>query len=60
MTVTFLKRQKEQARQQRNQDKQAQREERKRLKAERPKGEVGGLDPDIAHIIPGPQPPLEP
>lgn len=59
MTVTFNKRQKERARQERNQEKEARREERKRLKAERPKGEVDGLDPDIAHIIPGPQPPLE-
>jgi hypothetical protein len=59
MTVTFIKRQKERARQQRNQDKQVKREERKREKAERPDRVVGGVDPDIAHIIPGPQPPLD-
>jgi hypothetical protein len=60
MTVTFIKRQKERARQQRNQDKQVKREERKRLKSERPSRVECGMDPDIAHIIPGPQPPLEP
>ncbi|MGZ3460065.1 MAG: hypothetical protein ACXU86_16355 [Archangium sp.] len=60
MTVTFIKRQKERARQQRHQDKEVKREERKRLKAERPSRTEGGLDPDIAHIIPGPQAPLEP
>jgi hypothetical protein len=59
MTVTFIKRQKERARQQRNQDKQVKREERKREKAERPARADGGVDPDIAHIIPGPQAPLE-
>jgi hypothetical protein len=59
MTVTFIKRQKERARQQRNQDKQLKREERKRDKAERPARVEGGVDPDIAHIVPGPQAPLE-
>lgn len=59
MTVTFNKRQKERARQERNADKQVKREERKRLKAERPDRAEGGVDPDIAHITPGPQPPLE-
>ncbi|WP_375770214.1 hypothetical protein NR798_04790 [Archangium gephyra] len=59
MTVTFIKRQKERARQQRNQDKQVKREERKREKAERPDRVAGEADPDIAHIIPGPQPPLD-
>jgi hypothetical protein len=59
MTVTFIKRQKERARQQRNQDKQLKREERKREKAERPARVDGGVDPDIAHIVPGPQAQLE-
>ncbi len=59
MTVTFIKRQKERARQQRNQDKQLKREERKREKAERPARTDGGVDPDIAHIVPGPQALLE-
>ena len=58
MTVTFIKRQKERARQQRKQDKQDKRAERKREKAERPAAEAG-VDPDIAHIVPGPQPLLE-
>jgi hypothetical protein len=60
MTVTFIKRQKERARQQRQQDKQTKRDERKREKADRPSRADGGVDPDIAHIIPGPQAPLEP
>ncbi len=59
MTVTFIKRQKERARQQRNQDKVLRREERKREKAERPSRADSAVDPDIAHIVPGPQPPLE-
>ncbi|SEU13746.1 hypothetical protein [Stigmatella erecta] len=59
MTVTFIKRQKERARQQRNQDKQLKREQLKREKAERPARVSGGVDLDIAHIIPGPQAPLE-
>lgn len=52
------KRQKEKERQEHQKEKVAKREERKRLKAEKPKTE-GGEDPDIAGIIPGPQPPLE-
>ena len=53
------KRQKELARAQRQKDKDAKREERKRQKAERPTREPGAEDPDIAGIVPGPQPPLE-
>jgi hypothetical protein len=52
------KRQKEQARLQKRQEKQAERAERKKTKAERPAGEPG-VDPDIAGIVPGPQPVLE-
>jgi hypothetical protein len=59
MTDTFIKRQKERARQQRQQDKQLKREQLKREKAERPTRLAGAADPDIAHIIPGPQPLLE-
>jgi hypothetical protein len=59
MTVTFIKRQKERERQQRKQEKVVKREERKRVKAERPGRAEGGVDPDIAHIVPGPQPMLE-
>ncbi len=57
--VTFSKRQKERDRQQRKQEKMARREQRKHEKAARPSRLEGGVDPDIAHIIPGPQPLLE-
>lgn len=50
------KRQKEMNRQQQQQEKRADRAERKKLKAERPANADGGIDPDIAGIIPGPQP----
>lgn len=53
------KRQKEQARKQHQQEKDAKREERKKAKAERPVRQPGDIDPDIADIIPGPQPPQE-
>jgi hypothetical protein len=49
------KRQKERQRQDRAKEKVAKREERKREKANRPEGATGE-DPDIAHIVPGPQP----
>jgi hypothetical protein len=52
---SFLKRQKETKRQDKAKDKDARREERRKERAEqgiRPEG----FDPDIAHIIPGPQP----
>jgi hypothetical protein len=52
------KRLKELARQQKQREKAEKREQRKREKAERPAPE-DGVDPDIAGIIPGPQPPLE-
>jgi hypothetical protein len=48
------KRQREQARQQHQQQKAEKRAERKRQKVERPS--VPGEDPDIAGIVPGPQP----
>ena len=50
------KRQKELARQDRQREKEARREERKRQKAELPDQPEGGEDPDIAGIVPGPQP----
>jgi hypothetical protein len=59
MSVTFNKRQKERARQQRNEEKQIKRAQLKREKAERPVRASDGIDPDIAHIVPGPQAPLE-
>ena len=53
--ATFAKRQKEIARQERAREKAAKRVERKEAKgkADRPAGDV---DPDIAGIVPGPQP----
>jgi hypothetical protein len=52
---TFLKREKEKARQQRQRDKEAQRQEAKERRASAvPRLE--GEDPDIAGIRPGPQP----
>jgi hypothetical protein len=50
-----LKRQKEAKRAEKQREKDARREERKREKSDKPAGD-GGIDPDIAHIIPGPQP----
>jgi hypothetical protein len=55
MPSTFSKRQKEKERQDRAKEKIAKREERKRDKATRPAGETDE-DPDIAGIVPGPQP----
>lgn len=59
MQIKSTKRQKEQARLERRKEKEAKRQERKRVKDERPPRGAGGEDPDIAGIIPGPQPPLE-
>ncbi len=51
------KRQTEAARRDRNRAKEAKREQRKREKAERPATPATpGEDPDIAGIVPGPQP----
>jgi chromatin segregation and condensation protein Rec8/ScpA/Scc1 (kleisin family) len=49
------KRQKELARAAKQREKEARRAERQAQKKERPEGE----DPDIAGIVPGPQPPRE-
>lgn len=54
---TFLKRQKELARQKRKREKAARRQERKEEKARRAPPR-DGEDPDIAGILPGPQPKL--
>ena len=53
---TFAKRQKEMARKEKQQEKAAKRLERKNQSRERPED---GVDPDIAHIVPGPQPRVE-
>jgi hypothetical protein len=54
----FEKRKKELARKEKQKKKAERRDERERSKAERPAGE-SEEDPDIAGIVPGPQPPLE-
>ncbi|MHB8875643.1 MAG: hypothetical protein ACYC8T_18310 [Myxococcaceae bacterium] len=50
------KRQKELARLERRKVKDAERTERKKEKANKPAADTNGEDPDIAGIIPGPQP----
>jgi len=51
------KRQKEFARQEHQKQKEAKKEERKKAKTEQDAAaKAQGIDPDIAHIIPGPQP----
>jgi hypothetical protein len=52
------KRQKEKNRQDRQREKEAKRRQRRDEKASRPPGE-SSLDREIAHIVPGPQPPPE-
>jgi hypothetical protein len=49
------KRQKERQRQDKQREKEAKRQQRRHDKPPRPTAE-GGVDPDIAGIIPGPQP----
>jgi hypothetical protein len=53
--TSVTKRQKEQARQQRRLQKEKRREERSAEKGQKPDG-IEGEDPDIAGIVPGPQP----
>jgi hypothetical protein len=52
---TFQKREKEKARVQKQKDKESRRLESKERRQNAPK-EIGGEDPDIAGIRPGPQP----
>lgn len=52
--ATFAKRQKEIARQERAREKAAKRAEREAAKTKLERG--AGIDPDIADIVPGPQP----
>jgi hypothetical protein len=52
------KRQKERNRQDKQREKEAKREQRKRDKGDR-KPTDPGVDPDIADIVPGPQPPAD-
>jgi len=53
---TFLKRSKEKNRQERQSEKEARRAEARERKASLPPREDGEEDPDIAGIVPGPQP----
>jgi hypothetical protein len=52
------KRQKEKNRQDRQREKDAKRRQRREARANRPNTE-DGVDPDIAGIVPGPQPPAD-
>ena len=54
-----MKRQKEIARQERRQDKLARKLERNKQREEAAARRAEGIDPDIAGIVPGPQPPRE-
>jgi hypothetical protein len=54
--VTQQKRARERARQERQQEKLRRRDEAKVRRANTPGAEAGGEDPDIAGIVPGPQP----
>jgi hypothetical protein len=53
--TSFAKRQRERARQEKKREKARKREERKGEK-DRPEEVPAGVDPDIADIVPGPQP----
>jgi hypothetical protein len=50
------KRQKERARQEKQKEKAERRAQRLADKGKRPEGDAAGEDPDIAGIVPGPQP----
>jgi hypothetical protein len=56
--TTFRKRERERALQQKQQDKALKRKERKAERTDKTDG-APGEDPDIAGIVPGPQPPAE-
>jgi hypothetical protein len=55
--TTQAKRSRERARQDRMQEKQEKRSIRKEMRKEREKLVADGVDPDLAGIVPGPQPP---
>ncbi len=56
MTASFAKKQRERSRQERQREKAQKRQQRKADAAADVKVVPPGVDPDIAHIIPGPQP----
>jgi len=55
-TPSFAKRQKERARQDKQREKLAKRQQRRADKPTKEGGDDGDVDPDIAGIVPGPQP----
>jgi hypothetical protein len=55
MTTTFAKRSKEKMRQEKQSDKALDRQQRKLARKDAPP-RIPGYDPDLAGIIPGPQP----
>ena len=57
-SITVRKRERERAQQARHREKAEKRRERQQTRANRPAGSEGE-DPDIAGIVPGPQPPVE-
>jgi hypothetical protein len=56
---SLLKRQKEQARRERQKEKAERRAQRNQERKDQPGAAVEEEDPDIAGIVPGPQPPRE-
>jgi hypothetical protein len=56
MSTTVNKRNKEKQRQERQREKELKRQQRRGEKEQRAPIEPGGVDPDIAGIVPGPQP----
>jgi len=54
--TSFAKRQRERARQEKKREKARKREERRTGKERPEDGSPEGVDPDIADIVPGPQP----
>lgn len=57
--ATQAKRNRERSKQERQQEKQEKRSLRNELKKERDRSLADGSDPDLAGIVPGPQPPRE-
>ena len=55
-SATFAKRARERARQEKRKEKAEKRAQRREQKADKPDA-TSGVDPDIAGIVPGPQPP---
>jgi hypothetical protein len=58
MSISVNKRIKEKAREEKQQDKAQRRQERRKERDQRA-SPAPGVDPDIADIVPGPQPPID-